>query len=167
MKTTTYNTGKEIRSRIGLVVILIVAILSTVKINEFYLNKRQLASENKTPQLKSEPVAIVSLPILNAELISDPVLKVEKWMTSDSYWGAGTNIEQAEAESAIDNPINRTSGVAEEILSSVPATEIERWMMVESYWTGQQISSDEVKEDEVPLGIESWMNDPQYWGTTK
>jgi len=143
MKTTSYNTEKEIRLAI-LFVLFTIAIFTTIKVKELQLNEISNEEITGSGQMMINQVNYLSLPVLDARLVEEPALEIESWMTSNTYF-IGANTEEAvEAE---------------------PALEIESWMMHEAVLNNQQPAIDliETIEDESLLAIESWMNIGAYW----
>jgi len=170
MKTTSYNTEKEIRLAI-LFVLFTIAIFTTIKVKELQLNEISNEEITGSGQMMINQVNYLSLPVLDARLVEEPALEIESWMTSNTYF-IGANTEEAvEAEPALEIESWMTSNTyfiganTEEAVEAEPALEIESWMMHEAVLNNQQPAIDliETIEDESLLAIESWMNIGAYW----
>jgi len=172
MKTTSYNTEKEIRIGV-LVVIFTISIFTAVRVQELQLSDATNQHETRYNQIVNRYDNFSSLTFPDAVLVKEPVLEVENWMNSNNYWGVKTKNEipatkeVAESELALEieswmTNNNYWNGTSEaETAESEPALEIESWMTTSSYFTGTNIV--EAVEAEPTLEIESWMSNSNYW----
>jgi len=134
MKTLNYKTANVMRSIV--VSLIILASFSTVS-----------KGENSTSKA----------------IESEPVLSVESWMNSNSYWNGNRGVEEPELTLNIESWMNNRTyweGTNEsEASESLSALAIENWMTSDNYWVGRT----NVDEQELTLEIESWMNNSIYW----
>ena len=169
MKTTSYHTEKEIRFGIWFVLFTI-AIFTTIKVKELQLNKIYNEEIAGSGQMVINHVNHLALPVLDAKLVEEPALKVETWMSSESYWGTTSNTEITEAEPALEVEIWMTNNEywsasnPAETVESEPAANIESWMTDNNFWI--VASNAEVIEAEPLLEIESWMKSNAYFTGT-
>ncbi|MCX6237203.1 MAG: hypothetical protein NTY07_06530 [Bacteroidia bacterium] len=157
MKTTSHNAAKEIRIGI-LLVVFTMATFTAFKVKEIQVNDLENGELMRSGRIEVNQTGFMSLPVLDAKLIEEPVLEVEAWMNSDSYWGAETNKKAVEAELAlqIEPLMKNTEYNAKEFVEAEMALEIENRM--NSY----EETNNEALEAELALQIEPLMKNTEY-----
>ena len=156
MKTIANHTEKEFRFGI-MVVILIIAIFSTIRVRELQIQQTNKMEETRTNRIESNTRVIPVLPFADAKLIEEPVpatngqttmtgfaktnevsVQLKTWISDKSYWEEDATGQEKELTVQLTSWMKEGTYWKAEVSEQEPvlASQLEAWISNGAYWNG-------------------------------
>ncbi len=158
MRTTSYNSAKEIKIGI-LLVVFTVSVFTAIRVKELQVNETTDANQTRSGQISIDNTSIPAMPTPGARLIDEPAPKLEPLIKATEYKAA----KFVETEMAIEKErfLNSNNGAVEaEPWISIPEYKASDFVNAEMAIESERFlnSNNEAVEAESVLSTESWMN---------
>ena len=178
MKTISYNTEKEIRIGITIIV-FIMAIFAAIRIRELQLNDMNFAETLRADRKEISYTNFQSLPVADAKLIDEPLqpaeslvttnaslvnehelaLKLKTWVNKGGYWSDETAENENELAQQMTTWMKNGTFFNSEKAEEFPATKYEK----QSDRTNSENIDSATPEKELVSQLKSWINKGEYW----